>query len=119
MEGDSGRGELAISAVSVKNQDQIRASRLRKLSAIGRQWQSVSENSIHCAWCRECTKKIGNLEMGACVDLVPVHLPASELQNFSSGMSEVKLTEGIFVGRDIRKIVKDNEFETCIIGKER
>ncbi|GFW84491.1 uncharacterized protein TNCV_212951 [Trichonephila clavipes] len=28
------------------------------------------------------------------------------------------MTEGIFVGLDIRKFMKDNEFETCMIAKE-
>ncbi|GFS51058.1 hypothetical protein TNCV_3277771 [Trichonephila clavipes] len=35
-----------------KNQVQIQCKQTRSSSAIGRQ-ESVSENSIHCAWCRE------------------------------------------------------------------
>ncbi|GFX79429.1 hypothetical protein TNCV_1715791 [Trichonephila clavipes] len=36
-----------------------------------------------------------------------------------TGISEAKLTEGISVGSDIRKLMKDNEFETCMTAKEK
>ncbi|GFW45304.1 uncharacterized protein TNCV_4734111 [Trichonephila clavipes] len=35
------------------------------------------------------------------------------------GISETKLTEGIFVAPDICKLMKDNEFETCMTTKEK
>ncbi|GFS78277.1 hypothetical protein TNCV_3172261 [Trichonephila clavipes] len=47
-----------------------------------------------------------------------VTLPPTELQKFL-GISEVKLTEGIFVGSDIRKLMKDNEFETYMTANEK
>ncbi|GFS85374.1 hypothetical protein TNCV_76001 [Trichonephila clavipes] len=50
MEGDSGRGELLISAVLEKSSPNS-CKQTRSSSAIGRQ-VSVSENSIRCAWCR-------------------------------------------------------------------
>ncbi|GFU76487.1 hypothetical protein TNCV_105881 [Trichonephila clavipes] len=50
MEGDSGRGELMVSAVIEKSSPNS-CKQTRSSSAIGRQ-ESVSENSIRCAWCR-------------------------------------------------------------------
>ncbi|GFY23549.1 hypothetical protein TNCV_1038481 [Trichonephila clavipes] len=52
MEGDSGRGELLVSAVLEKSSPNS-CKQTRSSSAIGRQ-ESVSENSIRCAWCRVC-----------------------------------------------------------------
>ncbi|GFW99845.1 hypothetical protein TNCV_3420741 [Trichonephila clavipes] len=50
MEGDSGWGELLVSAVLEKSSPNS-CKQTRSSSAIGRQ-ESVSENSIRCAWCR-------------------------------------------------------------------
>ncbi|GBN24438.1 hypothetical protein AVEN_39044-1 [Araneus ventricosus] len=35
------------------------------------------------------------------------------------GLSEAKLKEGVFIGQDIRKIMKDENFETKMVTNER
>ncbi|GFT06606.1 hypothetical protein TNCV_2855381 [Trichonephila clavipes] len=63
MEGDSGRGKLLVSAVLEKSSPNS-CKQTRSSSAIGRQ-ESVSENSIRCAWCRvafSTSKQIGSNE---------------------------------------------------------
>ncbi|GFW35950.1 uncharacterized protein TNCV_1927791 [Trichonephila clavipes] len=60
MEGDSGRGELMVSAVIEKSSPNS-CKQTRSSSAIGRQ-ESVSENSIRCAWCRALRVSEFNIE---------------------------------------------------------